>query len=244
VPWPLNSDEDGWPLLPGLKELRLVQIKDIVRSFLTLIYREFFICSSKGKAILIRPIGKTTNNNKAHVPWAAITNNPDKFLDTKYLPDDTSIIEISRMRSAPLVLCYKRWIKAQKKGELAFKFKHVFPEDRRDDSRKRSQRKRELNVSEDEEGSDEDIMQTKKWVKLLTPVVEVEEPQKDLETAPMTSNVPDRFQMSPEGGPDLSSILENSLPANGDQLSSDKLSLIDQAAPLAPERSDWRCYFF
>jgi hypothetical protein len=43
VPWPLESDEDGWPLLPSLKELSLVQIKDIVRSFLTIIYSEFRI---------------------------------------------------------------------------------------------------------------------------------------------------------------------------------------------------------
>jgi hypothetical protein len=44
VPWPLECDEHGWPLLPGLKELSLVQIKDIVRSFLTVIYSEFRIC--------------------------------------------------------------------------------------------------------------------------------------------------------------------------------------------------------
>jgi hypothetical protein len=43
VPWPLESDEDGWPLLPSLKELSLVQIKDIARSFLTIIYSEFRI---------------------------------------------------------------------------------------------------------------------------------------------------------------------------------------------------------
>jgi hypothetical protein len=203
-------------------------------------------------AILIRPIGRTTNNNKAHVPWAAITNNPDKFLDTEYLPDDTSIIEISRMRSAPLVLCYKKWMKAQKKGDVAFKFKHVLPEDRRDESRKRSpsktSKKRQLQVSEDEEASEEEITQAKKRVKLLSPVKEVEEADRELETTPLTSNVPDRIQPSPEGGPDLSSILEHSLPADKDQLSSDKPSLTveeeDHAAPVAPERSGWRCDFF
>jgi hypothetical protein len=46
VPWPIERDENGWPLLPGLKELSLVQIKDIVRSFLTVIYSEFRICKT------------------------------------------------------------------------------------------------------------------------------------------------------------------------------------------------------
>ena len=64
--------------------------------------------------------------------------NPDRFLDDKYLPGDTTIVEISKMRSAPLTLCYAKWLNAQKKGKVPFRFKDVLQEDKRDLSCKRA----------------------------------------------------------------------------------------------------------
>ena len=193
-------------------------------------------------AIFIRPTGNTTHNKKAHVPWAAITNHPDKFLDTQYLPDDTTITEISRMRSAPLLLCYRRWFKAQKKGDVAFRFKSVLPEDRRDDAKKRSggkgSKKRGLDVSEDEETSDEKKLPGKKRVKMATSGKKVEGQQKDPEAG---------IEMSPEQEPNPVTSTEGPAAANEDKLSSDKPTLTveekDHAGPLIPERLACRCYF-
>jgi hypothetical protein len=39
VPWPLKHDEDGYPVLPDTQGKTLPQLKDIVRSFVTLSYR-------------------------------------------------------------------------------------------------------------------------------------------------------------------------------------------------------------
>jgi hypothetical protein len=39
VPWPLNHDEDGYPTLPDMVGKSLPDLKDIVRSFVTLSYR-------------------------------------------------------------------------------------------------------------------------------------------------------------------------------------------------------------
>ena len=67
-----------------------------------------------------------------------MASDPDRFMDDKYLPGDTTIVEISKMRSAPLTLCYSKWLKAQKKGKVPFRFKDVLQEDKRDLSRKRT----------------------------------------------------------------------------------------------------------
>lgn len=68
------------------------------------------------------------------------------------------------MRSAPLTLCYRRWLKAQNRNKVAFRFKDVLQEDRRDESRKRSRRdKSHLEKSDNSEAeqSDQDIRKRK-----------------------------------------------------------------------------------
>jgi hypothetical protein len=43
VPYPLKLDEDGVPILPPNEKKSLAEIKQIIRSFLTLNYRMFLI---------------------------------------------------------------------------------------------------------------------------------------------------------------------------------------------------------
>jgi hypothetical protein len=38
VPWPMDSDEDGWPIMPEGDNLNAPDFKDIIRSFVTLTY--------------------------------------------------------------------------------------------------------------------------------------------------------------------------------------------------------------
>jgi hypothetical protein len=45
VPWPLESNHDGLPILPSSEGLLLPDIKQIIRSFITLHYRELISCS-------------------------------------------------------------------------------------------------------------------------------------------------------------------------------------------------------
>jgi hypothetical protein len=40
VPWDLPTDHEGWPILPLELNLPLAQLKEILRSFLTITYRE------------------------------------------------------------------------------------------------------------------------------------------------------------------------------------------------------------
>jgi hypothetical protein len=38
--WRLETDVEGWPILPDANTFSLTEVKDIIRSFLTMIYRE------------------------------------------------------------------------------------------------------------------------------------------------------------------------------------------------------------
>jgi hypothetical protein len=46
VPWPLKNDENGYPTLPDMVGKSLPDLKDIVRSFVTLSYRTLFLYHS------------------------------------------------------------------------------------------------------------------------------------------------------------------------------------------------------
>jgi hypothetical protein len=50
VTWPLGLDQDGWPILPAGGDLSTSDLKDIVRSFVTLTYRKEFLSISPLKA--------------------------------------------------------------------------------------------------------------------------------------------------------------------------------------------------
>jgi hypothetical protein len=148
------------------------------------------------------------------------------------------------MRSAPLLLCYRRWFKAQNKGDVAFRFKHVLPEDRRDDSSRRSSRKsskkRGLDASEDEETSNEKILLGKKRIKVSTAEKKVEEPMSEPDAMSPESKMADRILTAAEKTPNPSLSPLDSVPANMDLLSGDKPPVTvekeDHVAPLGPER--------
>jgi hypothetical protein len=49
VPWDLSTDHEGWPILPLELSLPLPQLKEILRSFFTLTYRESIFCPQWSK---------------------------------------------------------------------------------------------------------------------------------------------------------------------------------------------------
>ena len=133
VPWPLRSNEDGLPIFPPIKDRTLPEIKQIVRSFLSLTYRLLFPCSSTLLSILTSfcIAGHASNNKRSSVPWTHIRDDPDKFFDAKYLPDGVILVEISKMKSEALQSCIRHWYKRQEAGECPFEFKFVLPSDSR-----------------------------------------------------------------------------------------------------------------
>jgi len=133
VPWPLKSNEDGLPIFPPIKDRTLPEIKQIVRSFLSLTYRLLFPCSPTFLHILTLfcILGHASNNKRSSVPWTHIRDDPDKFFDAKYLPDGMVLGEISKMKSEALQSCIRHWYKRQEAGECPFEFKYVLPSDDR-----------------------------------------------------------------------------------------------------------------
>jgi hypothetical protein len=55
VPYELKVDEAKWPILPDTDGVSLAILKDIVRSFLTLTYREYLILVLRSYSYSSRP---------------------------------------------------------------------------------------------------------------------------------------------------------------------------------------------
>jgi hypothetical protein len=59
------------------------------------------------------------------VPWTALFQTPDKFLDAHYLPAGVQLTEISKMKAKTLNACLLHWSERVQNGEIAFRFKAV-----------------------------------------------------------------------------------------------------------------------
>jgi len=128
VPWDLSTDHEGWPILPLELNLPLPQLKEILRSFLTLTYCESIFClNSPSLTSIFQNIGNTTKNQKVAVPWLLIADQPHKFISKEYLPDGLQIREPSKMHYVDVrhlcdFLCHRQTL-----GQKIFRFQHVLP---------------------------------------------------------------------------------------------------------------------
>jgi hypothetical protein len=59
------------------------------------------------------------------VPWSALLEAPDKFLEPCYLPAGVRLTEISKMKSETLNACLRHWLERVENGDTAFHFKAV-----------------------------------------------------------------------------------------------------------------------
>ncbi|KAG1877182.1 hypothetical protein F4604DRAFT_1924241 [Suillus subluteus] len=102
----LETDGYEMPLLPDITETKLEEKKAIVRAFLTSHYR---MCSGKDRAV---------------VPWSAITQGQDDFVERRYLPEDVDLKEPSKLQNWDTTALLNFWYARQESGEgPAFQFK-------------------------------------------------------------------------------------------------------------------------
>lgn len=134
VPWPLSCHPNGLPILPSVNNRLLSETKQIVRSFLSLTYRQSIISPTSILGYfspLLSCLGHAANNNKASIPWSLLQEDPNKFFDAEYLPAGVLLGEISKMKSGALQSCLKHWHRRQENGDCPFRFKHVHDTDYR-----------------------------------------------------------------------------------------------------------------
>jgi hypothetical protein len=121
VPWTLETDEDGWPLVPDGDDFGLQQMKDILRSFITLSYREdefnFHV------PCLYYSQGKTVRDRHVKVPWRLLEKKPASFISSKYLPEGVKICDPSNMHSADLRSMLLFLSNRQLRSQKVFRFK-------------------------------------------------------------------------------------------------------------------------
>ncbi|KAG1732465.1 hypothetical protein EDD22DRAFT_960363 [Suillus occidentalis] len=82
IPKPYHEfdlDRSGSPILPELEDLTLEMKKAMIQSFLTIHYRK---CCGK---------------LKVPVPWSDIMKGQSRFISSTYLPDDTKVLEPSKL---------------------------------------------------------------------------------------------------------------------------------------------------
>ncbi|KAI6138194.1 hypothetical protein BKA82DRAFT_4021445 [Pisolithus tinctorius] len=87
----LSTNDDGTPVLPNLLDLQTLELKDIMRVFVTGHYR--LAC------------GKTN----ASVPWAAIADNRASYVSSKYLPPNIPFKEPTRLTHHELIETLEFW---------------------------------------------------------------------------------------------------------------------------------------
>ncbi|KAI6141476.1 hypothetical protein BKA82DRAFT_125401, partial [Pisolithus tinctorius] len=91
----LSTNDDGTPVLPNLLDLQTLELKDIMRVFITGHYR--LAC------------GKTN----ASVPWAAIADNWASYVSSKYLPPNIPFKEPTRLTHHELIETLEFWKEQQ-----------------------------------------------------------------------------------------------------------------------------------
>ncbi|KAG1887847.1 hypothetical protein F4604DRAFT_1674995 [Suillus subluteus] len=108
VPKPYHEfklDRSGLPMLPEMDDLSL-ETKAMIRSFLTIHYRT---CCGKPKVL---------------VPWSDIMKGQSRFISSTYLPDDTKILEPSKMlRTDANAILDFWWDQQETQVGPTFKFK-------------------------------------------------------------------------------------------------------------------------
>jgi hypothetical protein len=90
------------------------------------------------------------------VPWKLIAEDPDKFFDPIYLPGKVELLEISKMKSGALQLCYAFWYKRQEEGQKAFVFKHVHSADLCNPAQKQKHHVADDDDDDDDKNNDDD----------------------------------------------------------------------------------------
>jgi hypothetical protein len=107
--------------------LPLPQLKEIIRSFLTITYRK---CAGivQLQAQCLFQSGNTANNKRVSVPWGQISKNQAKFIDPTYLPDGLILQEPSKMHLKEISKLCQFFLARQSLGQPVLRFKAILPQ--------------------------------------------------------------------------------------------------------------------
>ena len=130
----LDRDPKGYPLVP--EEVgNLANMKNIVRSFVTIHYRRFMLFSFCRANFLETGFASGRKNDR--VPWKQIKDHTDTFIEQRYLPDQAmdgiaQIEDPSDMKKEQITQLLDHWGRPVSGSEL-FRFSHVLVNSKTDE---------------------------------------------------------------------------------------------------------------
>ncbi|KAI5983607.1 hypothetical protein F5J12DRAFT_899620 [Pisolithus orientalis] len=117
----LSTNDDGMPILPNLLDLQTLELKDIMRVFVTGQY-----CPCQFPWLMSYQhlnTGLACGKTNARVPWAAIADNWTSYVSSKYLPPNILFKEPTRLTNHELIKTLEFWKEQQQEHpEDVFQF--------------------------------------------------------------------------------------------------------------------------
>lgn len=124
LPFTLQTDAEGWPMLPEGDNLRLSKLKEVIRSFITMTYSEW----EENERDHHSPFrtGHASHNRHVAVPWSELMLHPGEYFEDNDVPSGITIKEPTKMRLGDLRALHAFWLKRQEQQTPALRFKNVF----------------------------------------------------------------------------------------------------------------------
>ena len=119
----LDSDEDGYPLLPeNVLELRLNRRKAVLRQFTAAARRMY--CSYIVLNSVLNNLHTDFYKNTGRTPWTGIAEDPSAYITKRSRADtDHQLQEPSHMKSDGIDAWLRHWLKIQKRNKRPLVFK-------------------------------------------------------------------------------------------------------------------------
>jgi hypothetical protein len=121
-----DLDDNDAPILSEPSQMIARDMEPVVRQYMSIHYSGYFTCQMAELFYLIfLLLERCSGGKKSAVDWTALSENQDDMIHHKYLPDNFTFRDPSKMKKAHYRLLLEHWYKRQEDDsiDIAFAFK-------------------------------------------------------------------------------------------------------------------------
>jgi hypothetical protein len=121
-----DLDDNDAPILNDPSQMTARDMEPVVRQYMSVHYSEYFTCQIDELFYLIfLLLERCSGGKKSAVDWTALSENQDDMIHHKYLPDDFTFRDPSKMKKAHYRSLLEHWYVRQEDDsiDIAFAFK-------------------------------------------------------------------------------------------------------------------------